>query len=273
MAYDGGRPDLARCAVCGFVTLRGGADAERVASLYGEDYFHGAEYADYVRDRPALQRNFKDRVETVLRYCGKGKLLEVGCAYGFFLDLVRDRFDSLGYDRVEAAVAYANQVLGLHAECKDLLADESIAEGSLDVVTMWDVIEHLEQPEQYIEKAGRLLKAGGYLFLTTGDIGSMNARWRKAKWRLIKVRSHLHFFSRETIGRLLERRGFEVIEVSYPGYFRSVDQMLYNILVLGQGQRRLYDLFARILPLKAMIYMNLFDIMCVVARRRPPAAA
>lgn len=267
VAYDDGRPDLARCANCGFVTLRGGADPERVSSLYGEDYFHGAEYADYVRDRPALQRNFRERVKTVLRYCGGGTLLEIGCAYGFFLDLVRDRFDCLGYDRVETAVAYANDVLGLRAECKDFLAADAIAAGSLDVVTMWDVIEHLEQPERYLEKAGSLLKEGGYLFLTTGDIDSWNARWRRSQWRLIKIKSHLHFFSRDTIRRLLERQGFEVVEVSYPGYFRSMDQMLYNILVLGKKQRRLYDLLSLVTPGKAMLYMNLFDIMCVVARR------
>ncbi len=273
VAYDSDRPDLVRCAGCGFVTLRGGADPELVSSIYGQDYFHGSEYADYVRDRPALQRNFKDRIETVLKYCKNGKLIEIGCAYGFFLDLVRDRFDCLGFDRVEAAVAYANQVLGLHAQCKDFLADDSVAEGSVDVVAMWDVIEHLEHPERYLEKAGSLLKEGGYLFLTTGDIDSWNARWRKTEWRLIKIKSHLHFFSRDTIGHLLERQGFEVVDVSYPGYFRSVDQMLYNVLVLGKRQRRLYDLLSLVLPLKAMVYLNLFDIMCVVARRRPEVTA
>ncbi len=268
VAYDSDRPDLVRCADCGFVTVGEEIDSEKVSALYGREYFHGAEYADYVRDRPAIQRNFKARVETMLRYCGGGKLLEIGCAYGFFLDLVRDRFDCLGYDRVEAAVAYANQVLGLRAECKDLLADDSIAQGSLDVVTMWDVIEHLEQPERYLEKAGSLLKEGGYLFLTTGDIDSWNARWRKDRWRLIKIKSHLHFFSEKTMTRLLERLGLEVLEVSYPGYFRSIDQMLYNILVLGKNQPRLYRLLS-FFPWKTMAYINLFDIMCVVARRPP----
>ncbi|MBM4134061.1 MAG: class I SAM-dependent methyltransferase [Nitrospira sp.] len=272
VAYAGGRPDLARCAACGFVTMRGGADPETLSSLYEQDYFHGAEYADYVRDRPALQRNFGERVKTMRRYCRSGTLLEIGCAYGFFLDLVRDQFDCRGYDRVETAVAYANKVLSLRAECKDFLAENSIPAGSIDVVAMWDVIEHLENPERYLERTRSLLKEGGYLFLTTGDIDSWNARRRKAKWRLIKIRSHLHFFSRDTIGRLLERQGFEVIDVSYPGYFRSIDQMLYNILVLGKNHPRLYRLLSFFIPRKAMLYINLFDIMCVVARR-PRAAS
>src|SRR6202451_4755833 len=88
-AYKSSRlPGLFRCANCGLVSadLRIG-DAE-LAALYGENYFYGEEYLDYVAEEPSLRLNFRKRIKTLKALrpdLAAADLFEVGCAYGFFL--------------------------------------------------------------------------------------------------------------------------------------------------------------------------------------------
>ena len=97
---------LAQCNGCGFVTADVEfADAD-VRRLYDQRYFSGGEYDDYLRDRPAIQRNLTQRLENVLEYKRGGFLVEIGCAYGFFLELARPHFRVLGYDVADHAVEY-----------------------------------------------------------------------------------------------------------------------------------------------------------------------
>ena len=57
---------------------------------------------------------------------------------------------------------------------------------------LWDTIEHLAEPEAYLEKIAKSLPVGGWLFLTTGDIGSPMARARGSRWRMIHPPTHLY---------------------------------------------------------------------------------
>src|SRR6188768_1358620 len=79
---------LARCRDCGFVFLPRDADLPaQIAELYEGDYFTGAEFGDYASQRPVFARNFREYLDR-MRHLGvtDGRLLEVGCAYGFFLE-------------------------------------------------------------------------------------------------------------------------------------------------------------------------------------------
>jgi hypothetical protein len=91
---------LARCQVCGYVFLPRTADLPRqIADLYAGDYFTGAEFGDYAGQRPTFARNFRHYLSR-MRQAGAshGRLLEVGCAYGFFLEQAQSRFDAVGID-------------------------------------------------------------------------------------------------------------------------------------------------------------------------------
>ena len=96
------------------------------------------------------------------------------------------------------------------------------ADAPFDVVCLWDTIEHLLDPRAYLERAHDVLADKGYLFLTTGDIGSAMARMRGASWRMIHPPSHLNYFSRETMTRLLDRVGFDVVSIRSVGTHRDV---------------------------------------------------
>ena len=237
------------------------------ADLYRADYFTDGEYADYVGDRRVIERNFRPRLAELVRACPSGRLVEVGCAYGFFLDLARRHYAATGFDVSGDAVAFARDRLGLDARTEDFL-DASLAAGSVDVVAMWDIIEHLVQPDRYVARAAEVLRPGGLLALTTGDIGSAMARWRGDRWRLIHPPTHLHYFTRSSLTALLTRAGFSVVSVRYPAIYRSLRQIARGVLVSGRRRGdRLYAAVAGWRALDWAVPLNTRDIMAVVARR------
>lgn len=261
---------LQRCLNCGFVTAETGLSDEQCRGLYGEDYFSGGEYANYLADERALRLNFERRLRTLARFSDPsrhGRLLEIGCAYGFFLDIARGSFGSVtGIDVSEGGVRYARERFGLRAVHADFLEHDFAGE-TFDVACMWDTIEHLRRPGDYIEKVGSLTGPGAVLALTTGDMGSLNARLRGEKWRLIHPPTHLHYFNRDTIARLLGRHGFRVVYCRPCGFYRSIDNAAYNILVLRKKRPAVYSFLKRKGLLDMVFYLNLYDIMYVIARK------
>jgi hypothetical protein len=138
---------------------------------------------------------------------------------------------------------------------------------------MWDTIEHLLEPQAYVERARDVMVDGGRLFLTTGDIGSAMARLRGERWRMIHPPSHVNYFSRSTITRMLDRAGFQVDPIRSVGTHRD---FLNSLHLLGLFSKKPWVrraaasterlLSGRVPPLG--FYLNLHDIMFVAARRR-----
>jgi SAM-dependent methyltransferase len=262
--------DLLRCRACAFVTARldGPIDA---SALYSEAYFRGAEYLNYAADEAFIKRTLRPRLAAVLAGRQTGRLLEIGAAYGFFLDLARQHFDTVGFEVSTAAARYAREHLGLDVRSDDFLAArlDDIG-GPVDVTVMLDVIEHLERPDRVVAHIAELSRPGALLLITTGDIGSPLARWRGRRWRLIHPPTHLHYFSRATLTRLLVAHGFSVRHTTTVPVVRSLRQILYSILVLRGGYTRVYDAAERWLPPTWGVSLNTFDIMQVVAERVAP---
>jgi hypothetical protein len=137
---------------------------------------------------------------------------------------------------------------------------------------MWDTVEHLAHPEAYVERVYDLLPPGGWLFLSTGDVGSWLARWRGQHWRLIHPPTHLQYFSRSTMARFRERHGFEVRAVHSLSICRTVSEIIGRLNSLGRGiSRHAAGLLAGRLPGwlgNAGLWLDLGDIMFVAAQRR-----
>lgn len=263
-------PGLHECAACGFVTADLNLSEDELRSMYGADYFHGDEYADYVAEAPELRENFRRRLQTLLTYLPpseRGRLYEVGAAYGFFLAEARSSFDHVsGIDISEAAAQHARDEVGVDVVAADYLAQQQPE--PVDVVCMWDTIEHLAQPREFVEKAARDLRPGGLLALTTGDIDSLNARLRGRRWRMIHPPTHLHYFSRRTLVRLLDDAGFDTVHVETAGNTRSLRGIVYAILVLRAGKPALFDLVKRLPGLDRSVTLDLRDIVYVIGRKR-----
>ncbi len=262
---------ILRCGECGYVYADMQLTDQELFELYKEQFFTELEFSDYAADERFFRKNFCLRWKALKQFIDPTRhrhLLEIGSAYGFFLDEVRNFFESVqGLDITDAGVQYARNNFGLNVTQADFLSYD-LGVQKFDAVCMWDTIEHLRAPNEYVEKLASYTEPGALLAITTADADSVNARLRGRRWRMLHPPTHLHYFSAKTLNRLLDRYGFDVVYNRYCGYYRSLGNVAYNILVLRQKRPGLFSALEKTRLTSLGFYLNLYDIMYVIARRR-----
>ena len=116
------------------------------------------------------------------------------------------------------AAEYARSTLGLDV-LTGTLADVPLLEDSFDLVTMWDVIEHLPDPFDALRRSHRVMRADGLIVVSTGDLSGATARLYGRRWALLAPPGHLFYFSRKTLYAMLQRAGFQPLSYQSDGAF------------------------------------------------------
>jgi SAM-dependent methyltransferase len=268
LIYNG---TLKTCATCTHVVANMQVDKVFLETVYRENYFLGEEYVDYVKDKLILQRNFSRRLarlSSISTFRQGQRTLEIGCAYGFFGEVLVTKFpflDYLGFDVVPQACHHAAHELKLNVKCVDFLdyPDPPVCTH----VFMWDVIEHLSEPQRYIAKISGILEKGGKIYITTGDISAVLPRVQREKWRMIHPPSHLHYFSKKTLTMLLQKYDLRVVRIDYPAMARSLRQVYFSLFLLNKRLNGFKEFVYRHIPENASISVNTYDIMLAVAEK------
>ncbi len=239
-------------------------------SIYeaGSDLFDSDENRQYYLD-DENQNVARDKVAFVRRFCGGGALIDVGANYGYFLAAAGTVFDAWGLEPNADAVEASRQWFGVRNVLGVVEAPAPALPATVDLVTCWDVIEHLEDPATALAAIRGRLRPGGWLFLSTPDAGSIVARLMGRRWHYLDPVQHLHLFSRKRLAMLLGRLGFDVIDVCSFGRSYRLDYVLKRLGYLGllPGGHRL----SRALPAGIAgrrVYIGLGDVVMVAARLR-----
>ena len=206
------------CRDCGVISV---ADPLPESVNYDAGYFSAAStngYASYVADRAIVEANFATRLDWLKSYAPKGRLLDIGAAYGFFVHLASmDGFEAQGLEPASACAEFARRELGVELQTGRLESVDLPSE-SFDVITMFDVFEHFDRPRLALQQAFRLLRPGGVLVVETGDPEALLARVAGSRWYFFDPPQHLVFFSQENLARLALEVGFdEPLGVGYMG--------------------------------------------------------
>jgi SAM-dependent methyltransferase len=251
------------CRGCG-LTSAGVPQQFDSSAIYSRDYFQGKTrdgYADYLSSENVLRREFRHSLAHLRRYAPKGRLLEIGCAYGFFLMEGARYYRSIGIDISQDAIDFARS-RGLDAHQGIVDADFLRRTGPFDAVVMLDVIEHLPDPANVLAAVSDAMPQGGCLLITTGDWGSLTARLAGRHWRLMTPPQHLYFFSRPTLTTLLERVGLQLVDCRKPWKMVPLGLAMYQA-ACRIGVKPPFPSFMNRLG----IPLNLFDTMRVIARK------
>ncbi|MFM8243888.1 MAG: hypothetical protein ACKN86_13880, partial [Crocinitomicaceae bacterium] len=100
-----------------------------------------------------------------------------------------------------------------------------------------------------------------------GDISAWLPRKQKAKWRMIHPPTHVHYFTKKSITKLLNKYGYEIERISYPPVSRSIRVIFYSLFILNKKPLKVFQWTYNLIPEKASIKINTFDIMFVVAKK------
>jgi len=176
-----------------------------------EKIYKNIEDKDYLKSKEARIENSKRDLKNIMKLKKSGKLLDIGCGPGLFLKVARDKgFDVCGIELSKWACDIARKE-GLNVLNKSLKS-AGLERDSFDIVTMWDVIEHIEDPNGIIRDTNKILKKDGLLVLNTPNIGSFYAKLMGNKWWNL-MRMHIYYFDKKTIRKLLEKNGFKVLKI------------------------------------------------------------
>jgi SAM-dependent methyltransferase len=258
--------EITKCSTCGVGrTVVATFEPEE---FYTEDYFNGGvdgAYRDYQGSQATLQREFQGQVEFLKSFLPRGgRLLEIGCAYGFFLQEAKSHFDVYGLEIAQSAVDFCHRS-NLPNVKQGVVTEEFLDRfGPFDAVVLLDVIEHIDDVPATMKALVRRLSEGGVVLITTGDWNSPSARITGNRWRLLTPPLHLWFFTPKGLKLLFEGLNCGLEHLSHPWKLVPLE------LILSQASSMLgikwrYKLPARIRNLG--LPANMFDAMRLVFRK------
>jgi SAM-dependent methyltransferase len=211
---------LARCLGCGLLFIRPQPvfDQKEKELLYGEAYF-SADYLKFYADAFAASSNesFQDRLRLIARYKKTGSLLDIGCAAGGFLSFMRAKGWKVSGAEVSILASARARAKGLDIFTGEL-CDAPFTPGTFDVISAGDVLEHMEDPLDFLRRARALLKEDGILYLALPCADSLYYKFFLRLARLnhrnyFVLPHHLWHFSYKPLSLLLTKAGWRVTEI------------------------------------------------------------
>jgi 2-polyprenyl-3-methyl-5-hydroxy-6-metoxy-1,4-benzoquinol methylase len=263
---------IVQCRRCGLVYTNPRLDRDNILDTY-----QAVEDPLYVEEREGRVLTFEHHLKPLERIAGPpgGRpLLDVGCYTGVFVEIAaRHGWDAWGVEPSRWAVEQA-QARGLHV-VRGTLDTADLPEAFFDVVTLWDVIEHLIDPRRALQQAHRLLrssepaegKPGGLLVVHTIDIESPFARLMGARWPWL-MEMHIYYFSRRTLRAMLEDCGFRVLSDRPQGRYLRLGYLMNRVGALMPFVGRPAEWVVTRLQLRGKaVPINLGDLFTAYARR------
>ncbi len=199
---------LVKCKKCNLVYVNPRLKPEVILGGYSE-----GEDEMFVSQSEAREATFFSALKTIEKYKKeKGKILDIGTAGGAFLAAAKKRgWDIYGCEPNKWMAEWGEKNLGINIDLGTLF-EQKYHDKSFDVVTLWDVVEHTTEPSKILAECRRILKDDGLLVINYPDWGSWIAKIMKKKW-FFTLAVHLFYFTPETIKKLMNKCGFQIIKM------------------------------------------------------------
>lgn len=273
---------ILRCPKCTLLSLDFKDDYKTfLKNYYNKSFFVGNKiiraYTNYAQDKANILKNAKTLLNNINNLKPSGKLLDVGCALGFFMEEAVNRgFEAYGIEVSKYAADIAQIKFGKkifygsveeYCQKKDKLPQ--FKKLAFDVIIFSDFIEHVQDPRTILKNLRSSLKNDGVIIIQTGDSSSLWARLAGKNWHFFAPPQHLFYFSKKTITELLSQAGYKVQTINKKGKHLSINYVLHlsqymNIPKIGD---LLFNYISKTPLGRLSIPIKLFDNMIVVAKK------
>jgi SAM-dependent methyltransferase len=208
---------LQYCESCTFLFTNPRPSISEIGKYYQSDQYisHAGEKKGLIYKVYDIVRDFsiKQKLDLIKKYHKTGKLMDLGCGLGYFLNGVKldKTFDGLGVDISDDAVEYVKNTFGINVENESEL--DNLDKHTFDIITQWHVLEHVHYLNERMQQLHHLLKQDGTMFIAVPNSKSKDAEIYKEYWDGYDVPRHLYHFNQKSFSLLIEKHGFEIVEI------------------------------------------------------------
>jgi len=205
---------IVQCTTCGITFTHPQPSPDIVSKYYPKLYYPVGKNAEkYIKNH--IEPFQHDKIVKVLRYKKSGRILDVGCGPGYFVREAKHAgFDAEGIEFSQLAVEYGLKLWDVNIKVDSFL-ESDFKTLTYDIITLWQVLEHLYHPTRIIEKAKKLLNSGGLLVIAIPNFASFQATFFKQDWYHLEVPRHLFHYTPKSITNLLEKQGFKILDIDF----------------------------------------------------------
>lgn len=265
---------LLRCQKCGLIFVHPQPKFSELKKIYTQKYFKNSNsnsigYENYLKDKPNIIKTFEKRFKNVEKlYPKKGKILDLGCAMGFFLEVAENHgWTPYGVEISNYASNIAKKRFG-DKVFNGTLDQACFSNNFFDIITMWDYLEHISDPAEELSRARQLLKKDGILILSAPDTNSLPHKIFGNRWMGYKDQEHLYYFSEKNIRMLLEKTSLKVLKSEKIGKYISLDLFIKRLSLYNKFLANVLKFFISKTDLPDFsFYVNPLDIICLYAKK------
>lgn len=247
-----------------------GKEVTDIADLYDENYFSG-----YTPENKNLKRLFSNHLDWVKGFVSSGRLLDVGCATGIWLEVAQNGgFEAYGIDISKVAIERCKTIFAHKVVCANVEDELPYEDNFFDVCTMFEVLEHLKSPSTFGGKIRKVLKDEGLCFIVTTNYNSISRRIYGKRWYGFAPGYHLTpTITPEELKDALEKENFKIVELYtrmyHPLMFPSIGDLPKPIQTIGMGFYITISILDRIILHKFRFerFMNIGDYLFCVAKK------
>ena len=208
-----------KCSVCDHVWLNPRPAISELSKIYPPHYY-AYNYAAKISPIAVKAKMWMDegKMRKILRTLNHkpSSFLDIGCGEGFFLEEAQNRgWKVFGTEFAEKYISICKEK---HIEMHyGKLNPDHYSEGFFDVITWFEVIEHINYPVDELKNIHRLLRKNGALYITTPNFNALSRHWLKGKWSVIEYPEHLAYYTPRTLRNILKKAGFSSIRIKTTG--------------------------------------------------------
>lgn len=224
---------IVQCSNCGLVFVDPQPEEEEISQFYNEHQkFYMSRYPKKIKSKLRDAKREINRIKKIIKHKNEISLLDIGCSCGFLLKVAQDNdWDASGIDICEWEIEYARKEFGVNAEVRNFPGSD-LPERKFDVITMFDLIEHLTEPLKGLRECFTLFRDEGILIIGSPDFGHPKAKKEGRNWGHLKPPEHLFYFSITTLKSLAEKAGFKYkgsfLKVPWKDGIKAVFQKVYS---------------------------------------------
>jgi SAM-dependent methyltransferase len=205
---------IIECHTCGISQTLPLPDFSDLIQYYPHIYYPtGSASEMYYKNH--IERFQVDKLKKIQTYSQTGRLLDIGCGVGHFIRTALSQgYAAEGIEFSEVAAAAGREQWDLQIVSGDFLSSQFVPE-SFDIITLWQVLEHLRQPREVLLKIRSLLKPGGLLVIAVPNFASIQAKIFRDRWYHLDIPRHLFHYSPESLVKILDTCNFHVDKIDH----------------------------------------------------------